>query len=174
MKRLNKNPKKQRKSTKIIRQKPKSSSVICANGNLFSHLRLASKNHTGKLIHFRHTSHLLLLLILLVLGIVFFYISKIEDGSNVLGSHSVSVTATVLPSATNIDIDKSVGNVDTPIKIEGTDLATGIFDSNLSKSWLDVSVPIYLLLLAAIIGFWIGDLFDRYFGLSKHRHKITK
>lgn len=42
-----------------------------------------------------------------------------------------------------------------------------------NTSWLQTPVPIYLMVLALTIGFWIGDFFDRHFGISKY-HKLKR
>ena len=40
----------------------------------------------------------------------------------------------------------------------------------LDLSWLKLSVPIYILMVAATLGFWGGDIFDHYFGDNKKPH----
>lgn len=40
----------------------------------------------------------------------------------------------------------------------------------LNTSWFETPVPFYLIAVTLLFGFWIGDLFDRKFGLKKKQH----
>lgn len=42
--------------------------------------------------------------------------------------------------------------------------------SSVELSWLTESIPIYLAAVALTLGFWGGDLFERYFGAKKGHH----
>lgn len=52
-----------------------------------------------------------------------------------------------------------------------------IKDTIEKTSWLNTSIPAYLLVLVLTVGFWIGDAFNRYFGDDKrnvkHRLKVS-
>lgn len=53
--------------------------------------------------------------------------------------------------------------------ITGLNTFASIQDTALNTSWLQTSAPVYLLILAVTLGFWVGDIFDRRFGISKSR-----
>ncbi len=181
------------KKKKIIKNKTRSNrknrksvavSSVCPKYPLFRHFKLLDSKHTGKLIHYSQTSHLLLVLIVLVFGAIIFCFDRLAtEDTNVLGSHTVSVTAivpapktiseTVASSSESVSTTSTQangpGHSNTPIDVEVTEESTSPVSNNVHSEWFDISVPLYSLLLAVTLGFWIGDLFDRYFGISKLR-----
>jgi hypothetical protein len=54
----------------------------------------------------------------------------------------------------------------------GGNLITQIADS-ISRNWLELTVPVYWSIVALFLGFWVGDLFQRYFG-AKPQKRLTK
>jgi len=57
--------------------------------------------------------------------------------------------------------------------IIGLNTVASLQYSSFNDSWLQAQVPIYLAVLALTVGFWIGDIFDRRFGISKY-HKLKR
>jgi hypothetical protein len=51
--------------------------------------------------------------------------------------------------------------------IAGLNTFASIEDTVLNTSWLQTSVPVYLLVLVLTLGFWVGDIFNRHFGANK-------
>ncbi|MEI6054327.1 MAG: hypothetical protein WCQ49_03095 [Candidatus Saccharibacteria bacterium] len=123
---------------------------------ILRHLRLLELKHTGKIVHHRHTSHLLLMIILLILGIFLFASGYFASAKSLVESQSVSVTATVEGSPIT-------NEVVTKPKIDNDFI-----------EWFETPVPLYLMLVMLTLGFWVGDLFDRKFGISKSRSKFKK
>jgi hypothetical protein len=79
-----------------------------------------------------------------------------------------------------IEVKDKVGNTaitQTVVEINGiVGLNTfGSIDNTLKNTqWLQTPAPIYLIVLALIVGFWVGDIFDRKFGISKSYKKRRK
>lgn len=74
------------------------------------------------------------------------------------------------------DKDGKGAIVQTAVQVSGaaeTPLAV-LAGSVLSTDWFKTPVPLYLTAVAMTLGFWGGDLFDRNFGASKHRHRTRK
>jgi hypothetical protein len=45
--------------------------------------------------------------------------------------------------------------------------------NNLTGIWLEVSVPLYWAVVTLFLGFWVGDLFQRFLGTKKHVRRRT-
>ncbi len=126
------------------------------NSSLINHLRLIKSRHAGKLVHHRHTSHLSLVILLIFIGIFMYfygYFSNTESFA-ISDQSSVLVTATVPGEITSSntnqgDLNKITETVANPV------------------TWFEAPVPMYILVFVLTLGFWIGDLFDREFGLGK-------
>lgn len=58
--------------------------------------------------------------------------------------------------------------------ITGLNTFASIKDTVFDTAWLQTLVPIYLLVLVLTLGFWVGDVFDRRFGISKLRKNQHK
>lgn len=53
--------------------------------------------------------------------------------------------------------------------IAGLNTFASIKDTVMDTSWLQTSVPVYLLVLVLTLGFWVGDVFDRHFSITRLR-----
>lgn len=166
------------KNSRIVSgQKPKKLAV--------SYFRIAKNSNTCKLIHHRQTSHLILVILLIIVGLFINYAKKTVDYQAVLGSSTVLVTA-VVPGevsgvgqtndnqASNSNTSSNTPSTDSPISVDETKLvAENIFIKE-HKFWFDVSIPVYYIILALTLGFWVGDLFDKKFGLLKKSKKVRR
>lgn len=133
--------------------------LACAKHQVLRHFRLVSHKHTGKLIHHRHTSHMMLVVILLIVGVFLYASGYFADAISITKSQTVSVTAVVPETASN------VGEVATPLKNDN------IINKDFAV-WFETPVPLYLMILMLTLGFWGGDIFNRKFGTSKNRHRV--
>lgn len=124
-------------------------------GSLSCHLKLVKHEHTGKIIHHHYTSHLALVIILLIVGLFLFVNGCMVNAESLNRSQSVLINAVVPATSSN------VGQATTP---------TNITNENLIN-WFNTPVPFYLLAVAITLGFWGGDLFDRKFGSGKNCRK---
>ena len=57
---------------------------------------------------------------------------------------------------------------------ESKSFIAGINEAITRIQWFETPVPVYLLAVALTLGFWGGDLFDRHFGITKHRRKTHR
>lgn len=124
------------------------------------HFRLAEHKHTGKLIHHRHTSHLALIVILIIVGF-FLLISN-----NVVRAQSDSES---------VLINAIVPGLAPAIVTEESKTSTTITDNAMSNiTWFLKPVPLYILAVAITLGFWSGDLFDRRFGARRYGRRSRR
>jgi hypothetical protein len=82
--------------------------------------------------------------------------ANIETSYAVLGAYDVKVLLT--------DTEGKVANTETTVQVNGTEVPQSIiefFKSNISKSWFETPVPIYVVVVAITLGFWGGDIFYR-------------
>lgn len=76
----------------------------------------------------------------------------------------------------------STGNtaiVQTAVQVNGAVTApvtpiSALTNELFNTSWLKTPVPLYVLAVTVTLGFWGGDIFDRYFGAKKAHHKRRK
>lgn len=125
-------------------------------GSSLGHLRLIGHKHTGKLIHHRHTSHLSLLIVLLILGIFLFVGGGFSNAKALSDNQNIVVTANVPVNSNNIVAET---------------VAPNGHENILNSDWFETSVPLYTLALALTLGFWVGDIFDRKFKITKPKRK---
>lgn len=85
-----------------FKKSTKKPALACPNSLIARHLKIASHSHTGKLIHHRQTSHLLLFLMLVLLGL-FLYASG-DYAKSTTNSDSVMVGAIVTGPAPTIGV----------------------------------------------------------------------
>lgn len=69
--------------------------------------------------------------------------------------------------------------VQTAVQVNGetpsvTSPISALTNELFNTSWLKTPVPMYVLAVAVTLGFWGGDIFDRYFGAKKPHHKHRK
>lgn len=138
--------------TQRINKRTRSTShaVILANTKWVGlrHFRLVEHKHTGKLIHYWHTSHLALVMILIFIG--FFLLIGDNAVRAIADSGSVSISATVPDN----------GQVTVPDETKTSNVI-----------WFITPVPLYIVAVAMTLGFWGGDIFDRRFGSCKPQHR---
>jgi len=95
---------------------------------------------------------------------------NIETTYAVLGVYDVKVLLT--------DTSGKVTNTETTIQVNGTEVPQSIlqyFESNITKSWFETPVPIYVVVVAITLGFWGGDIFYRRTLMQKQpMHKIAR
>ncbi len=150
-----------------------------------SHFRIAGNVATGKLIHYRQTSHLILVILLIIVGVFIYFAKHIVDTQTVLGANTVSITAIVpekTPAAnqtnttqpTSTSSSTSLPSEEAPIEVNAVDPVTTTTLFPDYSFWLDASIPLYYIILALTLGFWAGDLFDRKFGPSKYKQNTRK
>jgi hypothetical protein len=74
------------------------------------------------------------------------------------------------------DINGRAAYVQTSIVVNGEypTFFSGIRDSFTRISWFETPVPLYLLAVALTLGFWMGDLFDQRFGITKTYKKARR
>jgi hypothetical protein len=75
------------------------------------------------------------------------------------------------------DKDGNTAITQTVVEINGVvglNTFVSVNDMISNTEWLQTPVPIYLIVLALTIGFWVGDFFDRHFGISKFRRQERK
>jgi len=74
------------------------------------------------------------------------------------------------------DKDGRAAFVQTSILVNGetSSFFTGLRDSITQISWFETPIPLYLLAVALTLGFWLGDLFDRRFGITKSYRKTRR
>lgn len=94
------------------------------------------------------------------------------------GHHQLSHTYSV-PQVKNVSLSvaDSTGQtyqLETVIDInhDGSEAVAGVSPfqtaiNNLAGIWLDASVPLYWAAVTLFLGFWVGDLFQRFFGVRK-------
>lgn len=141
-----------KKAKKPTRQKSKLTYLAWAQFPALRHLRLIHGRHTGKIVHHKHTSHLTLLVILLILGVFLYASGYFVSAKSVSDSQSLTVTA-VVPG----DIVNKNNVVIKPLESSASVGDGFVF-------WFDTPVPLYLIIVMLTLGFWLGDLFDRRFG----------
>ena len=125
--------------------------------SVLRHLRLAEHKHTGKLIHHRHTSHLVLIIILVFIGFFLLISDNVVQAQT--NSGQVMVKAIVPNNGqTVVDNDTNTSNDDIILNI----------------TWFMTPTPLYITAFALTLGFWLGDLFDRKFGSGKNRSRTRK
>lgn len=150
-----------------------------------SHFKIAGNISTGKLVHYRQTSHLILVILLIIVGVFIYFAKHIVDTQTVLGANTVSITAIVpekTPASnqtnttqpTNTSSTISISSEKTPIEVNAVDQVTVTTLSPDYKFWLDASIPLYYIILALTLGFWTGDLFNQKFGKPKNNSKNKK
>ncbi|MEI7689503.1 MAG: hypothetical protein WCI79_00875 [Candidatus Saccharibacteria bacterium] len=88
------------KSKKQKTRKNKSVATVWAKFPVVRHLRLITHKHTGKVLHHRHTSHISLLIILLIVGLFLLACDSMSRALQV--TNDVTVTATVAGSAPTV------------------------------------------------------------------------
>ena len=80
-----------RKTSRRSSSRSRAVVLIHAKRPVLRHFRLVNHKHTGKLIHFRHTSHLVLLIILLIVGFFLYIGGGVTYAQTTGGTVSVSV-----------------------------------------------------------------------------------
>jgi len=93
-----------KKARKTTSRSSKLVKVICAKFPVVRHLRLIAHKHTGKVLHHRHTSHMSLLVILLIVGLFLLACDGMSRAWQATSSGDVAVTATVPGSAPNVGV----------------------------------------------------------------------
>ena len=93
-----------KKARKTLSHNLKLVNVICAKFPFVRHLRLIAHKHTGKVLHHRHTSHISLLVILLIVGLFLLACDGMSRAWQATSSGDVAVTATVPGSAPNVGV----------------------------------------------------------------------
>ena len=145
---------KTRIKTKIrIKRKTSKQSVL-------RHLKFAEHKHNGKLIHHRHTSHLVLIMILVFIGFFLLISDNVVQAQT--NSGQVMVKA-IVPDNGQIVVTN-----------ETKKSGTSITDIIINITWLMTPTPLYIAAFALTLGFWLGDLFDRKFGSGKSRRQTQK
>ncbi len=166
-----------KKNKKTARQK--SMLVYLSNPKrpITRHLKIVKHHYTGKPIPHRHTSYLMLIILLIVVGLFLHFGKKLCDRQAVLGSSTVVVTAIVPSEVFDDNQSDSSGTsanttpAKTPIIVKGT---SPVIDNNLTKDykfWFDITLPAYYAIFALTLGFWAGDLFNQKFGLKNNSLK---
>lgn len=125
------------------------------------HFKLVEHKHTGKLIHHRHTSHLALIIILIIVGFILLISNNVAQAQS--DSGTVSVNAIVSGSVPAVETNET--------KTSNTTDSNDVW-SNIA--WFMTPVPIYILAVAITLGFWGGDIFDRKFGSGKYHLRTRK
>lgn len=145
-----------------------------SNKLVAGHFRIAKYKDTGRLIHYKQTSHFILIVMLAIVGIFIYYVKEFsEEQTTVLGSSTVSITA-VVPETVSSDTSSGSSTVTIPTDISDNSPSTENGKQNDYTFWLNASIPVYYVVLALTLGFWVGDLFDRKFGVNKSRQKIRR
>lgn len=83
---------------------------------------------------------------------------KDSNGKTAIAQTAVQVNGQASSSA--------VAGAETPLSA----LSNELFNT----SWFKTPVPLYVLIVAITLGFWGGDIFDRYFGSKKPQHRHRK
>lgn len=55
--------------------------------------------------------------------------------------------------------------------VDGDDNPVTSFFNSVARNWIEASVPVYWAIVAIFLGFWVGDLFQRFFGTNKLRRR---
>ncbi|MDB5165723.1 MAG: hypothetical protein JWM00_613 [Candidatus Saccharibacteria bacterium] len=74
------------------------------------------------------------------------------------------------------DKDGKTAYVQTTVRVNGETkpFFAGLRDSFFRISWFETPIPLYSLAVALTLGFWLGDLFDRRFGITKAYKKTRR
>ena len=84
-----------RKTRKRSRSTSRSVRLVHLKHPILRHFRLLGYEHTGKLLHRRHTSHLALVVILIIVGFLLFMSESVAQARLITGAGSVSIGAIV-------------------------------------------------------------------------------
>jgi hypothetical protein len=121
-----------RKNSTSRTRRVESVQIVHAQKPVLRHLRLVAHKHTGKIIHVRHTSHVALLLMLVIVG---FFLVISQNLVQASGQVSVGVTVNGPPPSTGATIvtplDGTTIKYINPSKIDGTcaaDLFVVVYD----------------------------------------------
>ena len=129
--------------------------------SVLRHLKFAEHKHTGKLIHHRHTSHLVLIIILVFIGFFLLISDNVVQAQT--NSGQVMVKAIVPDNGQTVITNET--------KTSNTPITDNII---LNITWFMTPTPLYITAFALTLGFWLGDLFDRKFGSGKSRRRTRK
>jgi len=148
-------------ANKRFRPATRAVALISIKHTGLSHFRLAEHKHTGKLIHHGHTSHLALIIILIIVGLFLLISNDVAQAQ--LDSGTVSIDAIVSGSEPAVVTNETK-----------TSDTTVINDIIPNITWFMTPVPLYILAVAITLGFWGGDIFNRRFGFSRYHRKSNR
>jgi len=96
--------------------------------------------------------------------------SVIDNAYNTY-QHVYRQTGSLSVTLRTTDSKGSTSFLQTVVQVNGAPAATGStfgnITSGLSNIWTEAPVPLYFAALALVLGFWIGDIFQRYFTSKK-------
>lgn len=98
-------------------------------------------------------------------------LKSVADNAYYTYQHIYLQTGSVSVTLRTTDSKGSVSFLQTVVQVNGAPATTGStfgnITSGLSNIWTEAPVPLYFAALALVLGFWIGDIFQRYFNSKK-------
>ena len=98
-------------------------------------------------------------------------LKSVTDNAYHTYQHVYRQTGSVSVTLRTTDSKGNTSFLQTVVQVNGAPATTGStfgnITSGLSNIWTEAPVPLYFAALALVLGFWIGDIFQRYFNSKK-------